>query len=502
MSQRKKTALLIGLFFFSLYLLTAKGFIKHFDSETMYQVARSIVERGEVSVEIEFAGRIMGSRGPDGELYSKYDIGHSLLAVPLYYGGSVASAVLPRLPRSLVTRFTCSLLNQLVTAVTCAVIFLFCLDLGYGRRTSVLLALIYGAGTMAWPYSKTFFREPASVLFILGGVYCAYLYCRNGGTGSILACGSCLAAALLVRQDALLAVIAVGVYVIFASRRFKGKGVSLFAFAAPILIAAAVNCAYNRARFGSVWITGYEGQDIDTGFSTPFPVGLYGLMLSSGKSVFIYSPVLLLSIPSLILFYRARRREAFLFLSLIVLYTCFYARWGYWHGGWCWGPRFMLQVIPFAIIPIGSLLERKKGHIVSAAIVAVVVVSLGVQILAVSVSEMRFLQATLVPWEADDDLFRPGRRVIHEEIVFEPAYSPLRAQWRSFLHCSWEKLPVDLRDPSVLEDTSFRRRLERGPDMWWAYCYRLGLPPYLSLSAVVLVVICALSLLSLARRLR
>lgn len=502
MSERKNTAFLILIFFFSLYILTAKGFIKHFDGETMYQVTRSIVEEGRVSVEKEFAGRIMGSPGPDGNLYSKYEIGHSVAAVPLYLVGRAAAAVFPSLPRTLFTRFACSLLGQFATAAACVVIYLFCQDLGYGKRTSVLLALLYGLGTMAWPYSKTFFREPVSAFLILSGACCAYRYRLRGRLSTLFACGAFLGGALLERQDGALAIAVIGVYVACASPRAGRAARRFFSFLAPVAAAAAVNLAYNWARYGSIWITGYEGQDIDTGFSTPFFVGLYGLLLSSGKSVFIYSPVLVLFLPSIFFFFAAHRKEALLFVSLIAVYTCFYARWGYWHGGWCWGPRFMLQVIPFALIPVGSLLRRRNSAPVAAVLVMVIAASFAVQVLAVSVSEMRFLQATMVPWEADDPLFRPGRKVIHGDIIFDPAYFPLRAQWRSFLNCSWKKLSGDLSDPSVLEETSFRREIERGPDAWWAYLYRLGLPPLLLLSVVPLLVVCAVSFLFLVRRTR
>ncbi len=155
MSDKKKIAILIWIFFASLYFLTAKGFIKHFDNETVYQVARSIVEEGRVSAEREFAGGIVGSRGPDGLLYSKFEIGQSIIIIPLYLIGKAGAKILPGLPQPLFTRFTCSLLNQFVTATTCVVIYLFCLDLGYRKRTSILLVFLYGVGTVAWIYSKT-----------------------------------------------------------------------------------------------------------------------------------------------------------------------------------------------------------------------------------------------------------------------------------------------------------------------------------------------------------
>ena len=502
MSERKKIAVLLWLFFLCLYLLTAKGFIKHFDNETVYQVTRSIVEQGRVSVEKEFAGGIVGTRGPDGLLYSKFEIGQSLMAIPLYLLGKAFTGVIPGLPQTLFTRFTCSFLDVFVTATTCVVIYLFCLDLGYGRRTSVVLAFLYGAGTIAWPYSKTLFRGPVISLFILSGAFYAYHYRLDGRLSSLLACSSCLAIAVLVRLDAMLAVAVIGVYIALTSPRDRGAGREPFILLAPIAIALAANLTYNWARYGSMWITGYEGQGIDTGFSTPFAEGLYGLLLSSGKSIFIYSPVLVLFLPSIFFFFTARRKEALLFIAVIFIYTCFYAKWWCWHGGWCWGPRFMLQVIPFAVIPIGSLLERRTGALVVSVVVAIAVVSFGVQLLAVSVSEMRFIQATLFSWEVDDELFQPGRRVCPDEINFEPAFFPLRAQWRSLLNSSWGKLDYDLRDSSVLEETAFRRQLERGPDMWWAYLYRLGLPPCLLMAAIPLVVVCALSLFYILRCLR
>src|SRR5690606_30426135 len=43
--------------------------------------------------------------------------------------------------------------------------------LGWGRATSVAIALIFGLATLAWPYSQTFFSDPVCAFGLFGAFY-------------------------------------------------------------------------------------------------------------------------------------------------------------------------------------------------------------------------------------------------------------------------------------------------------------------------------------------
>src|SRR5690606_32973621 len=59
------------------------------------------------------------------------------------------------------------LFNVLVSASTGGVLFVYVLALGYAERTAVAGALLFGLGTIVWPYSKTFFQEPLTLLLLV-----------------------------------------------------------------------------------------------------------------------------------------------------------------------------------------------------------------------------------------------------------------------------------------------------------------------------------------------
>jgi hypothetical protein len=67
------------------------------------------------------------------------------------------------------------LFNILVTALTAGALCAYRLALGCRAHVAALVALIFGLGTIAWPYSRTFFREP---LFTWLGLLSAYLIVR------------------------------------------------------------------------------------------------------------------------------------------------------------------------------------------------------------------------------------------------------------------------------------------------------------------------------------
>ena len=118
--------------------------------------------------------------------------------------------------------------------------------------------------------------------------------------------------------------------------------------------------------------------------------GLYGLLLSPGKSLFLYAPPLLLSVLGLPFFLRAKGRLAFVFVATPLVYLLVYGSKGVWHGGG-WGPRYLVPALPFLALwalPVWDAVLRPgrgRGTVALRAAAAVlVVVGVGVQLLGVA----------------------------------------------------------------------------------------------------------------------
>jgi hypothetical protein len=56
------------------------------------------------------------------------------------------------------------------------------------------------------------------------------------------------------------------------------------------------------------------------------------------------------------------RGDALLFLSLFLLGLLPYSMWSNWEGGWSFGPRFLVDVIPYLVIPIAFALSESRAR--------------------------------------------------------------------------------------------------------------------------------------------
>ena len=156
------------LFFVSIYFLTGQGSIQSSDGKIMYLLTQSMVENQSLSFSESVT--VTETQGPQ---YSKYGLGMSVLAVPFYVLGKVLSALLG-IEESMATQFTVSMINAILTAFSCVMIYCFALDrLSFRSSTGLFLAAGFGLSTIAWYYSEDFMSEPATTLFLLTAVYFA-----------------------------------------------------------------------------------------------------------------------------------------------------------------------------------------------------------------------------------------------------------------------------------------------------------------------------------------
>jgi len=134
---------------------------------------------------------------------------------------------------------------------------------------------------------------------------------------------------------------------------------------------------------------------------TKFPVtilieGLYGQLFSPGRSIFIYSPLLLIIIFFWFKIKKSLHPETFAFLLLSVIYILFYTMQysvgstdqglaALWHGENSWGPRYLTPLIPLGMLIVGNIyitLSKKIKYIIfyPLALVGIYISLLGVLI--------------------------------------------------------------------------------------------------------------------------
>jgi len=111
---------------------------------------------------------------------------------------------------------------------------------------------------------------------------------------------------------------------------------------------------YDWVRYGNPFATGYRADET---FSTPILLGLYGLLFSPGKGLFVYVPLLATLALALPMFYRRARRETLLILTIFALCLVTFSTWYYWWGGTNWGPRFLVPMLPFLVLAVAPAVE-------------------------------------------------------------------------------------------------------------------------------------------------
>lgn len=360
----------------SFYWLTASAHTYIADGETMYAVTEGLVERGTFEQpatggSCDFPRAVVPA--PNGHFYAVTSPLQSLLSIPFYLVGRwVATRFFPSPFYAYFTRFFVLLFNSPVHAATVALLYLFGIDLGYQRRTSLFLALTYGLATIAWPYARTFYAETLLTFWLVLTAWAAYRYIRTDRWQWMAVAGGALGLGVATKYVMAIAGLAFTFYFLLKfwrkenwRARWQWATRTLLAGAIPFLLIVALLLVFNYVRFGDFLETGYTG-DAARGAVTTWAekatplISWYGYLFSSGKGYFFFSPPAILILWSVYALLRRRPAEVGLFAALALSYPLFYSlATAAWHGGGNWGPRYIVCITPFLLLPIGAFLERR-----------------------------------------------------------------------------------------------------------------------------------------------
>jgi hypothetical protein len=517
----RKLFLSIAGFFFFFYLLTARGYLSTYDYYNRFLLTRNIVEKGSFRLPPDE----LAVQGVDGGYYAKYSPGESILFIPFYAAGKLASRLVPEYPGEMVEQFFCSLLFQIATALSCGILYLLGRRTGLVRKTALAMTLLYGAASLAWPYSKFHSVQPLETLFILLAAYAVIRYGSERSPRLLLLSGVWAAIAAVCRITALIFVLpvfaAIAVFVWFDVRsagknRVKSSLATILThcslFVLPLLPVLIAFVVYNIIRFGSPADFGYGrfGQFlVPSGreFEGNMLAGFAGFLISPGRGLLCFVPVLFLVLPGVAAMWRRCRTVTILAFTTVVVYLLFYSRFTAWYGTEAWGPRYIVPTIPFLFLPVGHFLEggiRSKGKWVQGLTVILVVLSFLNQIPPVTVSPGRYFNR----------IHELERRHVWVDPVLDVKRSPLVMHWKNLAEVlsimgkgqvhqpSFDEEVIDIREGDPY-DYRIHSLATNVLNFWYVYLYYLGFPLFLLLIAVVAVSACAiLFALSLRRLLR
>ena len=383
LTSERRIAWAIFLLLFGIFGVFAGGHSYSSDEEGYFLQARSLLTGHYALTITSDAQKVTPTRpGRDDKPIATGGIGAPVAGLPgLAIGKAVATLVPPRRD-DVVERLFVGFTNSLITAAIAAVLFLCACLLGADRRQAVVLSLVFALGTMAWPHAKTLLlTEPLAALLVLTAVYFAFRATSERSLRWAAAAGAFSTLAGLARLSTLLFVIPIGAYVVlraFPPRNLRPAALTAASFTAGATAGLVLLAVAAWWRAGSPTDAGYTNVPLNGNAWE----GLYGLLLSPGKSIFLYAPVVAVAVAALPLTLRRRPAETTLLATIVFANLILFARFPSWHGDNAWGPRYLQITLPLMVLLVAPALS---GHhwrqaVVIAGTVGVLVNSLGAMV--------------------------------------------------------------------------------------------------------------------------
>ncbi|MFC5861506.1 hypothetical protein ACFPT7_04320 [Acidicapsa dinghuensis] len=332
-----------------------------------------------------------GVHGRNGSLQSWYGIGQSLLMLP----ADIIATGIEKLPifadyngndpsvRSIVVSFLTSMLVNVLTALVC---FRFLSQLRFPLVHSIVGTLALLLLTTHLHYTQNMMENNYICLLTLIGFSRQYEWLQNGSRKALFWGSAALGLNLLTRLTTGMDLICVGIFILLVLLLDGTRGIDIWkrcrsyiAVALPVyLFFGFLDRHYQFYRFGSffntyVSLVAKEARERDPSlplnypFTTPLHTGLLGALFAPEKSIFLFDPLLILT---LILAATLWKRftpvvKAYLISTaiMLVMYLCFYGRYFAWAGDFAWGDRYVSTTVEFAALLAVPLLLRHRHQL-------------------------------------------------------------------------------------------------------------------------------------------
>jgi hypothetical protein len=281
----------------------------------------------------------------DGHLHYYFPLGTSLFSVPAVGVARLFGLDMAREQDDI--RLQKILAGVLLAAATILIYALGRLQLG--RLASFSLAVAYGAcSSLTSTLGSALWSHDLAIFFVLLGLYVLMRIREGGGAnrGGLLAAslGAIAVAAWLCRPTAALFGLTSAAYLAWVRPRL------LIPFGIALAVAGGSFVAWSWHDLHQVLPDYYLPSRL--GSSPRFAQALIGHLISPGRGLFVYSPILLVTLWGVARYGRSLWRDP----AVVVLVLWFIGFWlslsrfPHWWGGYCYGSRLMSDILPAWIL--------------------------------------------------------------------------------------------------------------------------------------------------------
>ncbi len=355
-----------------------------------------------------------GIHGVGGRLHGWYGIGQSLLMLP----ADIVGTEIERLPmfhgydvdptvRDIAVSYSTNILVCVLTLLVC---YRLLRNFGFSvnQRIAGCFALLFC--TTFLEYTQSLMENNYILLLTLTGITFQYEWVTTGESFALWIGSLALGLNLLTRLTTGMDLLVVGSFLLLvlwftqaSAGTWCSRVVAYAKVAIPIYCGFfLIDRLYHHHRFGSFFNTyidvfAREQRLLNPAlpaaypFETPFHVGFWGALISPEKSIFLFDPLLILTLILTVALWRRLQLQLRAFLitafALVLGYLCFYAKYTDWSGDFAWGDRYVstpVQMAAFISVPLLLRYRAELSRVIFWVGMALVAASAVVQIASVT----------------------------------------------------------------------------------------------------------------------
>lgn len=375
----------------SISILSMSGVLRSADNLLTARITESIVDRGSLAVRpVRGFENYAVKKGKNGKLYPFWSFGYPVLALPLYAVSKAMPSQIQAEISAALPAFHILFYNTRTREGAAGFFMLFAgpLTLGFiaffaylaaffitgSYKRAVFAALAATILSPLFILAQDFWQEVPLGLFLLVSYLMLIRYERKPKASTAFFAGISSGFGVLVKIAGLVGagIFGLALFILFLKDR-KKRGWLWFLLG--FLPLAGVLLASNYTRFGNAFEFGYGHYQ--SAFTNPFWEGFSGLLISPGRGIFLFWPLVGAALYAGIRNFNGMQR---LGIYLFIAYLLFYSKWFMWDGGWCFGPRFLAPLIPVLAVQAAGLRGRHTVAVLSVlAVLSAFVVITGLQ---------------------------------------------------------------------------------------------------------------------------